>query len=788
MPTNMNTIISSRFVLLSLLPICFTCLAFGATTLSQYEVSVMKSVAKTLGKDWDFDVHPCNQTQSGDNTIYCNCQVPNDSFCHVEKISLLGNRLTGPIPKELGNLITLTRLILEFNSLSGNLPSELGNLVLINQLYLSSNNFTGQLPEKLSSLTAMKDLDLSYNKLNGPVPGNLQELIAATYTNLFASFSRNKGPVSCDSSNRNCTKKVKSLHINCGGNQTTIGGITYDEDIYPAGPAVYQLSRNNWALSNTGHFLDNNTIPSGHYTTENETRLYMTDAELYKKARISPMSLTYYGFCLENGVYTVKLHFAEIMFTDDHTYSDLGRRVFDVYIQGERVLKDFNIAVEAQGVGKELIKQFRANVSGNDLEIRFYWAGKGTTNIPYKSVNGPLVSAISVYYDGFSFSILWWRGFISGCCLVDSCWHTLVEGLWSNSNYLAHFGVATNNFDISNKIGEGGFGPVYKGILPNSKPIAVKQLSSTSEQGSREFVNEIGMISALQHPNLVKLYGCCVEGDQLLLVYEYMENNSLARALFEDSEHSHLKLNWPTRQNICVGIARGLAFLHEESRLKVVHRDLKSSNVLLDEDLNPKISDFGLARLREGDNTHISTRIAGTWGYMAPEYAMHGYLTEKADVYSFGVVTLEIVSGKRNTIWQSRGEDFYLLDWAGLLKERGGIMELVDRKLGQDFNEDEVMLIVKVALLCTNVTSSLRPSMSSVVSMLEGRTMVPESVSHSSEVMDEMRLEVMREFYSQIDENTASETRRLSLTIGVPWTGSSSSATELNFTHLDASS
>ncbi|WVZ01013.1 hypothetical protein V8G54_027082 [Vigna mungo] len=249
--------------------------------------------------------------------------------------------------------------------------------------------------------------------------------------------------------------EVTSLHINCGGNQTTIGGITYDEDIYPAGPAVYKQIGNNWALSNTGLFMDNDTLPEGQlppYTTKNETRLDMTNAELYKNARVSPMSLSYYGFCLANGVYTVKLHFAEIMFTDDNTYSDLGRRVFDVYIQGKRVLKDFNIANEAQGVGKEVIKEFPAHVSDNDLEIRFYWAGKGTTYIPYKSVNGPLISAISVTYDGFSYSaggtitkedstggmsagvivviavalvivvilitvsLLRWRVFINGCC------------------------------------------------------------------------------------------------------------------------------------------------------------------------------------------------------------------------------------------------------------------------------------------------------------------------------------------------------------------------------------
>ncbi|KAJ1441586.1 Serine-threonine/tyrosine-protein kinase, catalytic domain [Sesbania bispinosa] len=525
----------------------------------------------------------------------------------------------------------------------------------------------------------------------------------------------------------------------------------------------------------------------------------MADSDLYETARVSPISLTYYGFCLENGEYTVKLYFAEIMFTDDDTFSSLGRRIFDIYIQGEPVERDFNIANEAQGVGKEKIMQFPAYVSNNSLEIRFHWAGKGTRAIPYPSVYGPLVSAISVSRDsrgsGISAGaivgivvaavfivilvILWWGGCIG---IKSSLTKAELKDLDRQTGLftLRQIKTATNNFNISNKIGEGGFGPVYKGILSDGTIIAVKKLSSKSKQGNREFINEIGMISALQHPCLVKLYGCCVEGDQLLLVYEYMQNNSLAHALF-GREESCLKLDWPTRHKICVGIARGLAFLHEESRLKIVHRDIKATNVLLDKDLNPKISDFGLAKLDEEDNTHISTRIAGTYGYMAPEYAMHGYLTEKADVYSFGIVALEIVSGKSNTIHRAKEKSLYLLDWAHLLKEKGNLMELVDHKLGLNFNEEEVLVMINVALLCTNATSNLRPSMSLVVSMLEGKIVVPEFVSDPNEVMDEMKLEAMRQYYHEAEENKINETQTQSqnLLMDGPWTASFSSAADL---------
>ncbi|XP_028758695.1 probable LRR receptor-like serine/threonine-protein kinase At1g53430 [Neltuma alba] len=319
---------------------------------------------------------------------------------------------------------------------------------------------------------------------------------------------------------------------------------------------------------------------------------------------------------------------------------------------------------------------------------------------------------------------------------------------------------ATNNFALENKIGEGGFGPVHKvnwlqGILSNGVVIAVKQLSSKSKQGNREFVNEIGMISALQHPNLVKLYGCCVEENQLLLIYEYMENNSLARALF-GGQGQKIHLDWPTRMKICVGIARGLAYLHEESRLKIVHRDIKATNVLLDKDLNAKISDFGLAKLDEDENTHISTRIAGTIGYIAPEYAMRGHLTEKADVYSFGVVALEIVSGKSNTSYRPKEEFVYLLDWAYVLQEQGNLLELVDPSLGSSYSLQEVTRMLELALLCTNPSPTLRPSMSSVVDMLEGKLPIQTLATKRQESDQQVakfkafEIQLSQESYSQI--------------------------------------
>uniref|UniRef100_A0A453SX65 non-specific serine/threonine protein kinase n=1 Tax=Aegilops tauschii subsp. strangulata TaxID=200361 RepID=A0A453SX65_AEGTS len=221
---------------------------------------------------------------------------------------------------------------------------------------------------------------------------------------------------------------------------------------------------------------------------------------------------------------------------------------------------------------------------------------------------------------------------------------------------------ATARFDQSNKIGEGGYGPVYKGTLRDGTAVAVKVLSLQSRQGAREFLSELITISDISHENLVKLYGCCVEGSHKILVYNYLENNSLAQTLLGSQQHSSIQFNWSTRVNICIGVAQGLAYLHDGVRPHVVHRDIKASNILLDQDLTPKISDFGLAKLLPSDVSHISTRVAGTLGYLAPEYAIRGQVTRKSDVYSFGVLLIEIVSGRCNTDTKLPYEDQILLE------------------------------------------------------------------------------------------------------------------------------
>ncbi|XP_050234993.1 probable LRR receptor-like serine/threonine-protein kinase RFK1 isoform X2 [Mercurialis annua] len=874
---------------------------------------------------------------------FLNGSIPREwASLQLTYISLLVNRLSGEIPKELGNITTLTYLSVEANQISGVIPSELGKLVNLQTLMLSSNQFSGNLPTSFARLRNLTDLRLDDNKftgvipnfmqnwkkltrlqlhgsgLEGPIPSSISlltnlvelrisdikgssqgfpqlsnvtgllrlilrscnisgELPAYIWTmktlevldvsfnklvgripdtisaerlrfifltgnmltgevpdsilqggstiDLSYNYFNFQGPeqLACrENMNLNlnlyrsssmvnnsqllpCVKTFKCphysscLHVNCGGKDTIVKenrtSILYKGDAAVEGGAAkyFVNEKDYWGFSSTGDFMDDND----HQNTRYAVSLHSSNvSELYSTARKSPLALTYFHNCLKNGKYMVKLHFAEIQFTNDKTYSSLGRRVFDIFVQQKLVWKDFNIEDKVGSAEMPVVIQFSdVNVTNNMLEIRFYFAGKGTTRIPDRGVYGPIISAISVASDlrlcsidkkkGNAFvivgvvgasclllvvlGILWWRGYLP----TKRGKGKDTEGLPTGTFPLKKIRASTNDFDPSNKIGEGGFGPVFKGLLSDGTVIAVKQLSSKSRQGNREFLNEIGMISCLQHPNLVKLLGFCVENDQLLLVYEYMENNSLARALFD--EKSQLKLDWSTRLKICIGIAKGLAFLHEESRLKIVHRDIKATNVLLDKDLNPKISDFGLARLDEGDNTHVSTRVAGTVGYMAPEYALWGHLSYKADVYSFGVVVLETVSGKNNFNFMPNDDCVCLLDWACHLQQRGNLMELVEEPLRSEVDKEEVERLVKVGLLCTSATPALRPTMSETVNMLEGRTDVPDTVSESSSYSEDLRFKAMRDLrqHSQSQSMSGSQTRNSTT---APMFGSSSTS------------
>ncbi|KAI3716532.1 hypothetical protein L1987_67471 [Smallanthus sonchifolius] len=657
--------------------------------------------------------------------------------------------VSGPIPTDINQLQNLRTLDLSFNNLNGSLPQTLMNMSSLFSLFLGNNSLSGSLlPDKSANL---QNIDLSYNQLSGSFPrwvfptwsmANLQlNLVAnnfrfdSTNISIFPGLNCLQRGFPC---NRNTTP-YSSFAIKCGGSEMrSMNNILFEtENSTTLGPASYDLFQEKWAVSNGGIVIDR---PDPSFIASTSIQVDNTRyPELFRTSRKSPGSLRYYGLGMENGPYTISLFFAETVFNrTPNTWQGHGRRLFDIYIQGNRRQKDFDISKEAGGVGRALVKDFDVTVTQNYLEIHLFWAGKGTCCIPEQGDYGPLISALRVSADFKVKSSSNKTGMIIGivAAVTSVSLLLLVFGWYMKRKRSKHgeedvflgmgpkvktytyaeLRTATADFSSSNLLGEGGFGPVYKGILNDGSVVAVKQLSVASHHGKSQFITEISTISAVQHWNLVKLHGSCIDGSRRLLVYEYLENKSLDQALFGKT---NLHLDWSTRFNICLGTARGLAYLHEESRPRIVHRDVKASNILLDGELCPKISDFGLAKLYDDKKTHMSTRVAGTVGYLAPEYAMRGHLTSKADVFGFGVVCMEILSGRPNYDEKVDPEQKYLLQWAWTLYESNRQLELIDPSLSS-FNEQEATRMIGVALLCVQASPALRPAMSRAIAMLSG--------------------------------------------------------------------
>ncbi|KAG8067607.1 hypothetical protein GUJ93_ZPchr0005g14251 [Zizania palustris] len=578
----------------------------------------------------------------------------------------------------------LISLDLSFNNITGQIPQSILSLGNLRFLSLGNNSFTGMLPELISP--SLKSIDFSYNQLTGSLPSwatqnNLQlNLVANNFFLGSADSSALPSGLKCLQRDTPCFRgspEYYSFAVNCGANSSTRGSddTIYDVDPSDLGAASYYVSsQTRWGVSNVGQYFSFSASDAKNIIYSPQHFQNSDDSKLFESARMSASSLRYYGLGLENGNYTVLLQFVEFAFPDTQTWQSLGRRVFNIYVQGHLKEKNFDIRKTAGGKSFTTVnRSYTTIVSENFLEIHLFWAGKGSPRIPTEGYYGPMISAISV----------------------------------------------SPNFTPTVRNG---------GKLPDGRDIAVKQLSQSSHQGKSEFVTEVETISAVQHRNLVKLHGFCIDGKTPLLVYEYLENGSLDRALFGNSS---LILDWAMRFEIILGIARGLTYLHEESSVRIVHRDIKAGNVLLDTNLTPKISDFGLAKLYDESQTHVSTKIAGTMGYVAPEYAMRGRLTEKADIFAFGVVMLEIVAGRPNTNNSLEEGKIYLFEWLWSLYEKAQALGIVDPNLNE-FNKVEAFRVICVALLCTQGSPHQRPPMSKVVAMLTGEAEVAQVVTKPS--------------------------------------------------------
>ncbi|KAF4365656.1 hypothetical protein F8388_007489 [Cannabis sativa] len=528
-------------------------------------------------------------------------------------LELRNNDITGSIPSSIGKLTQLKHLDLSFNKLHGQIPQSLFNMDSLVYLFLGNNSLNGTLPRKNS--LSLLNIDLSYNNFVGSIPSWVND-----QHNLQLNLVGNN--FTLDNSNSSNFLLDTNFGINCGGEQiTSSNGLVYEKDDESLGPATHFVtSSKRWAVSNVGRFLWNESAT--FISTSSSQFISTLDSELFETARLSPLSLRYYGLGLQNGNYTVKLHFAETAFENYRTWKSLGKRIFDIYIQGNRVMQNFDIRKEAGGISfKAVQKEFKVVVSQNYLEIHLFWAGKGTCCIPTNNVYGPSISAISATQD---------------------------------------FTPTVNN---------------------NKK-------SRTS------------LIAGIT-------VGVVILSFMSILVAFYLIQRRKKRQMNDDDELFGMDV-------------KPLTFRYAE--LKTATNDLDSSNN----------------------------------GYLAPEYAMLGHLTEKTDVFAFGVVALEILTGRSNFDSSLGEEKAYLLEWAWNLHEEGREIELVDSKLSE-FIEQEVRRIIQVAFLCTQTSPTARPSMSKVVTMLSVDTNVDTEVLRPSYLVD-WKFNNVSSLMSRIEQGTDSST------------------------------
>ncbi|KAH9699005.1 putative LRR receptor-like serine/threonine-protein kinase [Citrus sinensis] len=669
---------------------------------------------------------------------------------NLEELWLTSNNLRGDLPKDYENLKNLTILEIAGNYLSGPIPRFIAKWDNLYSLTLRNCSITGSIPPYIANWNQLGYLDLSFNNLAGGIPNTLKKLFLSelyltgnmlngTLPDWIYSNVRDKGDLAYNEfifpepethnepKNRTFPEEIvrkycpdgqkksqynDNLHINAGGDKHHREGFWYEADKSTSNFYVNEPAHN-WAYSCNGHFYGGSMADSRAFIQKVTCGASVIDASLYDEARLCPNSLKYYGFCLRNGNYTVSLLFSEIVFAKNDDYSSSAKRVFDIYIQSELMRKDFNIKEVARHSNNVTIQNFTASVHDHLLEIELFWAGKGSLLNP-PSFQGPLISAISVTPNfGVSRSRLSKIGIVAivlGAVLALILFLALMWRLgWIGDRELREIWYINLLAWCKHAL---------QAELPD-QTVAVKMLSSQSKQVIDQIGTEVYALTTLKHENIVEFLDGYSKKDLNLLIYEYMEKGSLERALFD--ANSSTRLDWPARVRICHGIAKGLKYLHEDNpSRKIVHRNIKPSNILLDGNLNAKVSDLGLAKLYDEENPYKFIQEKGTVVYMAPEYAMRKAITEKVDVFSFGIVLLEIISGQTNAKYEANQETEFLLDTAIVLHSKGRLSELVDKQMP---NEHAVMkqakIILELAMRCVDQSPTLRPTMSEAVSALE---------------------------------------------------------------------
>ncbi|KAG0612458.1 hypothetical protein M758_6G029300 [Ceratodon purpureus] len=615
-------------------------------------------------------------------------------FNFIEDLDLSNNQLKGSIPVSLGFNERLRSLNLSNNTLTGNLPRNISenwtNLVTAD---FSKNKFTGNMPN-LSTVASLHTLNLSHNNFVGPI--DISVLNALTKASLTI----------LDLSNNNFTGPMPNL-----GECSNLASLSLSYNSFDAGACPSWLSNLTTLeiLSLSGTSLTRELHMSTFSSLKQLKTLELDDNNITGTLNIDST--------INNGtLQTIRLRrnqISKVVFSSN-SISALPN----------------NISFELQGNPYcDNTKPAKYTDTQRCLcEQRCY-----DTN-PYSKTNKKIIigSAVAGSFAAVMLiiaAILYWKNRRDRRYLLLAVHEKFAEYEMKPTLFAySELQKATRDFHPDNKLGEGGFGAVYKGTLVDGSVVAVKQLLTRAQQNMDDFLNEVVLLTTVKHRNLVKLKGCCLRGDRRLLVYEFVDNYDLAETLFE--RRGNQLVTWPARFNICLGVAQGLHYLHAGVDPRIIHRDIKANNILLDQSLHPKIADFGLAMLFPNEDTHVTiVQIAGTKGYLAPEYATRGQVSDKVDVFSFGVLALEVVSGRKNISFDVPPEEAYLTDWAWKLNEEGRLMELVDPSISIQLDEEvEVYRVITTALACIQTAAERRPSMAHVVGMLQGDIEITESI------------------------------------------------------------
>ncbi|KAH8952872.1 hypothetical protein BDL97_09G107100 [Sphagnum fallax] len=614
------------------------------------------------------------------------------NLSQLEALILVGNpNLGGPIPQELGNT-KLSYLDLHDNAFNGSIPITLGLLQNLIQLDLSGNDLSGPIPPQVGNASQLEILLLNNNNLIGTIPVSSTNSYNLGIDNLTRLMTLNLQENLLSGGLPNLQRTYLLLILNCSFNH--LSGNVLIDSIFNLTISLGTLDLSSNAF--TGVFPNlNNFSKSLQYLDLSNNLFYpaafpqswlsnfthletlgLSNISSQILTRIFPDAIIDLGLIMEwlpslqilgldqNNI-TASLDLASININGPlHVVNLIGNNI------GPNITLYYNMShLVSNGVSIMLEDNpCCVNVELNDAELYYFC---NITNHPPSAVNDHVIEitvpvAIVIFLVAMIGFFLYWSTRKDKYTLLLQIQQEFAKKDVQPTIYAYNdIKIATRDFHPDMKIGQGSFGVVYKGVLQDRSEIAVKHLLTNSQQGIDEFLNEIVLITNMRHKNLVKLKGCCLMGggvDKRLLVYEFVDNNNLAETIFENKGGHNV--DWPMRKNICLGVARGLNYLHEDVQPHIIHRDIKASNILLDKNFNAKIADFGLARLFPNTSSHISTlHIVGTMGYLAPEYATRGQLSEKVDVFSFGVLVLEIVSGRTN-IEHSLNEDrTYLLEW-----------------------------------------------------------------------------------------------------------------------------